>query len=280
MDHKGDFATQSGQRCRTLTVTDDHSRFNVVLAAHADQTGHSVSAELTHAFQLYGLPEALLCDNGAPWGCADPTCPYTRLTVWLLRLGIRVLHGRPYHPQTQGKAERFHRTLTRELLSQHTWRDLEHCAERFARYREEYNCERPHDELDGLPPITRYRPSIRAMPEVLPTIEYADSAKVRLVRTSGVLTFGGQTWYIGRPFGGLPIALRPSAAHDGLWDVFFAHHRLGLIDLTAPRSDKHTAQSIYTAKSGEAAASPATPPLNPREGGAMPLPQTLPTKSS
>ena len=57
----------------------------------------------------------MLMDNGSPWG-HDQDHPYTPFTVWLLRLGIGVSHGRPYHPQTQGKDERFHRTMTVEVL--------------------------------------------------------------------------------------------------------------------------------------------------------------------
>ena len=62
------------------------------------------------------MPEAMLTDNGAPWGdCRKPPAT-TALAVWLVRLGVRVLHGRPHHPQTQGKDERFHRTLKAEVL--------------------------------------------------------------------------------------------------------------------------------------------------------------------
>ena len=64
-------------------------------------------------------------DNGAPWG-DDPDTPFTALTVWLLRLGIPVSHGRPRHPQTQGKDERFHRTLKDELLRYEFFSDLAH----------------------------------------------------------------------------------------------------------------------------------------------------------
>ena len=192
MDHKGDFATQAGPRCHPLTVLDDHSRYNLVLDAAANQRTATVQIVLTAAFERYGLPEAILCDNGGPWGNVSEGAGHTPLTVWLLRLGVRVLHGRPYHPQTQGKEERFHRTLKRELLSRHTWRDLAHCAELFPRYRQRYNHERPHDSLDGDTPVARYRPSVRALPSHLPLPEYA-GMHVRIVRAKGVITFGNQT---------------------------------------------------------------------------------------
>jgi transposase InsO family protein len=245
MDFKGHFGTQSGARCHPLTVLDDHSRFNLVLAPSADQTGTTVRAALTAAFAAYGLPEALLCDNGAPWGAPEPVCPYTTLTVWLLRLGVRVLHGQPYHPQTQGKDERFHRTLHAELLSRHTWRDLAHCAEWFPRFRHTYNCERPHDSLGGDTPVRHYRPSPRSLPASLPAFDYASETTVRVVQTKGKITFGSQTWYVGRAFAGLPIGLRPSPQADGQWEVWFAHHHLGHLDLRSPRQPKHQYRSIY-----------------------------------
>ena len=244
-DYKGHFATQCGRRCHPLAVLDDHSRFNLVLSAESDERGATVQAAFHAAFARYGLPEALLCDNGPPWGSAEPTCPYTTLTVWLLRLGVRVLHGRPYHPQTQGKQERFNRTLEEELLRQHSWRDLEHCQVQFARFRHIYNCERPHAALQGATPLSRYRPSVRSLPAHLPPIEYPAGTHVVRLRGSGLLTFGGQTWYVGRAFGALPIGLRPSAQADGQWEVCFGHHRLGRIDLSAPRLSKHQARSIY-----------------------------------
>jgi hypothetical protein len=240
-----------------LTVLDDHSRFNLVLAAEANETGATVQAALTRAFALYGLPETLLCDNGPPWGYPEPTCPHTTLTVWLLRLGVRVVHGRPYHPQTQGKQERFHRTLREELVSQHTWRDLAHCAAEFPRFRATYNAERPHEALQGATPLSRYRSSPRSLPAALPEIDYPAGTTVRALRTSGVLTFGGQTWYVGRAFGGLPLGLRPSAQAEGQWDVCFSHHLLGRLDLRLPRQSKHHARPLDCAKI------PAPPPLNP-----------------
>ena len=58
----------------------------------------------------------MLMDNGTPWAVTHRRGGYTKLSVWLLRHNIRVIHGRPYHPETQGKEERFHRTLQAEVL--------------------------------------------------------------------------------------------------------------------------------------------------------------------
>jgi transposase InsO family protein len=248
MDHKGDFATQSGQRCHPLTVCDDHSRFNLVLDPAGDQRTPTVQAALTTTFERNGLPDAILCDNGGAWGNVADGAGHTPLTVWLLRLGVRVLHGRPYHPQTQGKEERFHRTLQQELLSRHTWRDLAHCAEQFPRFRHRYNHERPHDSLDGATPASCYRASVRPMPARLALPEYA-GVEVRTVRAKGVITFGNQTWYIGEAFASLPLGLRPSPQADGQWEVYFSHFKLGILDFTSATSAKHIARRLTSIRS-------------------------------
>ena len=109
MDFKGHFAHDAG-RCHPLTLLDDHSRFSLCLEACANQRGATVEASLVPTFERYGLPRRMVFDNGSPWG-NGPGDPYTPLGVWLLRLGIAISHSRPYHPQTLGKDERFHRSL-------------------------------------------------------------------------------------------------------------------------------------------------------------------------
>jgi hypothetical protein len=166
--------------------------------------------------------------------------------VWLLRLGVRVLHGRPYHPQTQGKEERFHRTLNKELLSRHTWRDIAHCAQEFQRYRTRYNHERPHDALGGATPGSRYQASVRAMPSQLPPLDYT-GMEVRVTRAKGVITFRGQTWAIGKAFASLPIGLRPSPQADGQWEAYFSWFKLGTLDLTTSLPLRYTVRRLTTA---------------------------------
>ena len=228
MDFKGHFAIQSG-RCHPLTTLDDHSRFNLVLSACGDEQGRTVRRDLEIAFRRYGLPLEMLMDGGPPW--SDPGGePYTGFSVWLLRLGIRVLHGRPRHPQTQGKEERFHRTLKAEVINGRSFGDLADCQRAFDRWRPRYNHERPHEALDMATPAERYRPSPRCFPEVLPAIEYAPGDQVRKVDSDGFISFRNRPWRLGKAFRGELVALRPTI-EDGVFSVHYCSHRIATLDL-------------------------------------------------
>lgn len=231
MDFKGHFALGT-VRCHPLTVLDDHSRYSICLRACLDETTATVQQALIESFRRYGLPDDMLMDNGSPWGNAGEQA-LTPLTVWLIRLEIRVLHGRPYHPQTQGKDERFHRTLAVEVLNHQRFHDLLDCQRKFDRFRDVYNLERPHEALDLEVPATRYQPSARAFPEQFPDIAYAPGDIVRKVQDHGALYFRGRVFRTSKALRGYPVALRPTTT-DGQFDVFFCHHKVAQIDFRHP----------------------------------------------
>lgn len=228
LDFKGHFSMQH-DRCHPLTLLDDHSRFNLTLQACANQRGETVQDRLTTVFRRYGLPQAMLMDNGSPWG-NDAGQPYTPFTVWLMHLGITVRHSRPYHPQTLGKLERFHRSLKSELLQGRTFTDLEHCQRAFDTWRHFYNLERPHYALGLDTPISRYTASARSYPETLPALEYDPDDQVRSVDVSGRISFQGNRLRVGKAFTHKQVALRPTPT-DGVWNVYFSRQRLKSIDL-------------------------------------------------
>jgi transposase InsO family protein len=229
MDFKGHFPLLDQSRCHPLTVLDDHSRFAVLLKACADQRGATVQGALTSVFRRYGLPAAMLMDNGSPWG--DRDLPFTALSLWLIRLGIRVSHGRPYHPQTQGKDERFHRTLKFEVLRHFNFTTLEHCQREFDGFRDRYNLRRPHDALNLATPATRYRPSAIPFPEILPPIDYPPGLEVRKVQAEGWVSYRGHAFRVCKALRGLPIALRPVSEADSQREVLFSHQVIAHIDL-------------------------------------------------
>ncbi len=229
MDFKGYFALQEGGYCHPLTVLDDHSRFLVGLKACSNETYKTVQEHLSGIFRNYGLPERMLMDNGSPWG-DDADSPNTILTAWLIRLGVCISHGHPFHPQTQGKDERLHRTLKDELLSRYALANLPQCQVHFDRWRDVYNYERPHEALEMLSPISRYQPSPRTFPEVLPPILYDCGDIIRKVDAAGKIYFRNRIFRVGRAFRYNPVALRPMQS-DGDYEVIYCHQKVAQISL-------------------------------------------------
>lgn len=122
MDYKGHFGMTNGQRCHGLTILDDHSRFSLCLDAKENERWEGTKASLDRVFEEFGIPDAILCDNGAPW--ADNHGGYTPFEIWMMQMDVTPMHGKPGHPQTQGKDERFHRTLKEDLLLRKPLTDL------------------------------------------------------------------------------------------------------------------------------------------------------------
>jgi transposase InsO family protein len=216
-------------RVHPLTILDDHSRFGLCLAACANQQHTTVQAHLTACFRHYGVPSALLLDNGPPWGTSGQR-GLTRLEGWLLRLGIRVRHGRIYHPQTQGKIERWHRTIAADIFHPPLLPDLPTAQQVFDRFRLCYNTERPHQALAMAVPGSRYQPSDRVYPEILPELIYDEDDTVRIVSEKGAIQFRGSPWFVSEGLAGQPVALRPTTT-DGVYTVRFARQAILTIDL-------------------------------------------------
>lgn len=148
----------------------------------------------------------------------------------MIRHGIYVSHGRPYHPQTRGKDERFHRSLGREVLRGKTWLDLHQVQVSLDAWRQVYNFERPHEALAYATPSERYTRSSRLMTSKLPAIEYLRGDQIRKVQHSGEISFRGREYPVSSAFTGEPVALRESE-EDGVWNVYYCHQRVAQLDL-------------------------------------------------
>lgn len=220
------------RRVHPLTLLDDHSRFGLLLAACANEQEQTVWPLLTAAFTRYGLPLAVLCDNGPPWGTSGGI-GLTALEAWLIRLGIEVIHGRPRHPQTQGKLERWHRTIKRRVFGATLLPDLPMAQTAFDRFREEYNTERPHLALAGAVPISRYQPSPRALPDPLPAIVYDENATVVRVRQKGEISFQRRQVFISGGLAGQMVGVEPTTT-DGVFVVRYCQQQVATIDLRQP----------------------------------------------
>jgi transposase InsO family protein len=231
MDFKGHMPLTNGTNCHPLTIVDDHSRYVMCLKACANEQRFTVQQHLTTTFRRYGLPEAFYTDNGSPWGDTSGI-RWTGLKVWLLKLGISVVHARPCHPQARGKNERFHRTLKAEVFAMRRFRNLPEVQRALDAWRAVYNLERPHQALGMDVPAERFRPSTRAMPARLPEVQYGSGEIVRTVSsTRSYISFRGRMWRVPQAFVGERLAIRPFD-RDGHYGVFFASWQVASIDLT------------------------------------------------
>jgi transposase InsO family protein len=207
MDFKGSYMTKTS-RCYPLTVIDDCSRFSIGLKACGNETRQTVMEHLSAIFKEFGLPDQINVDNGNPWGCSDLES-YTSLHIWLIKLGIRLSHSSPFHPQTNGKVERFHRTLKLEVLHQQQYKDLNEMQLVFDKWQHIYNFKRPHQGIDNKTPSTRYRISTREYPNKLRRAEYPQGEIVRKVTdVSGLFRFKGKRYKAGKALSNEYIAIR------------------------------------------------------------------------
>jgi transposase InsO family protein len=245
MDFKGWFGLPDG-RCHPLTVLDDHSRFALELGACADEQAVTVRARLEAVFRRYGLPQRILADNGAPWGTGG-LGSHSAFGVWLMDLDIGLIHGRPYHPQTQGKDERFHRTLKVELLDRIVFADLGQAQAAFDIWREVYNAKRPHEAIGLQTPAQRYRESPRSMPAAVLPPDYEAAAQVRTADAKGRIHFAGHRLYCSIAFAGKRLALR-TTDQDGLFELCYRRHLLARVDLRQDTVQPvhHVSEQVFT----------------------------------
>lgn len=227
-DFKGDFGMLNGERCHALTVLDDHSRYSLCVDAKGNERAKGVLASFSRLFMEYGLPKSILCDNGNPWGTSQ-SVGYTKFEVWLMDLNILPIHGRPMHPQTQGKEERFHRTMEAELLRYKSFADLTEAQKSFDAFRNCYNTERPHEALGYDVPSQHYQASVRRMPNEIDKWEYTNGYDVRKIKSSGYITYRGQGYFLSEAFGGREIEVKER--DGGRFDLLYRNFRVGQIDV-------------------------------------------------
>ena len=224
-DFKGWFRTRDNCRIDPLTITDSHTRF-LIDARITAPTIEGAQAVFTRVFDAYGLPQAIRCDNGAPFGSSGAG-GLTRLSAWWLKLGVEPHFIRPASPQENGRHERMHRTLKAQT-SQPPAADAPEQQARFDAFRRHYNEERPHEALGQKPPAELYAPSPRVMPQRSEEPWYDADHQVRRVRPTGQIKWRGEFVFIGEAFIGELVGL--AELDNGDHVVRFYGRDLGLID--------------------------------------------------
>ncbi len=177
----------NGRHVEIVNFVDDHSRAVMASVAVEVATAPEVVRIFFETAATYGLPASVLSDNGAIYTAAYRGAA-TGLEIELASLGIAFKHGKPYHPQTQGKVERYHRTLKAYLRRRPAARNLRALQAQIDRFVTTYNEERPH-QARGCPPMQAWRALDRATP-ILDGTALPPAPKVRhdTVDTTGVVT--------------------------------------------------------------------------------------------
>ena len=226
-DFKGWWRANDGARAEPLTIRDAHSRF--VLASELMQTtkASAVRTEFERVFEQYGLPEAILVDNGSPFASTRSPGGLTTLSAWWVSLGIKLLQNRPAHPEDNGGHERMHLDM-RYDVEDVAADDLD--AQRIAirKWRATFNHIRPHEALEMRVPAEVYKPSRRRFTGPK-RCWYPGDCDVRKVGTRGYIKYKGAARYIGLALAGQSIGLRHTAEDEV--QMLFYDMDLGLLRL-------------------------------------------------
>lgn len=217
-DFKGEFKMNNGKYCYPLDIIDDSTRFAIKIAPF-ESTANVVISSFEAAFREYGMPKAVLSDNGAQF--AGFRHGFTQFEKFLMNHDILPIHGRIYHPQTQGKIERFHRTMKDELLKHRTFNNIDDANTALQEWRCKYNCIRPHEALNMLCPAEVYEKSKKEYTEEVPEYIYSGENHVIKVNTWGYVRFAHYQVYISETMINEQIEFRHSS--DG--NSFYACYR-------------------------------------------------------
>jgi transposase InsO family protein len=195
IDFKGPFKTSWG-RCHPLSILDDFSRYAVGLHAWPYERAEEVKSYVITTFERHGLPNAILLDHGTLWWGTNSVLGLTWLSVWFLKQDIKLIYSGVRHPQTQGKVERFHRTMAEAVKHKGKPDSLADWQCFLDRFRESYNQERPHEALGMAVPASRYRPSLRQYNPNPREWEYPAGAIVKRLDDEGMLKISGRRHFV------------------------------------------------------------------------------------
>jgi transposase InsO family protein len=230
VDFKGNFKTGDGINCYPLTLIDDYSRLLLRCEGLLDPDGRQVQRIFDSAFCEFGLPAAIRSDNGPPFASVGAG-GLTKLSVWWLRLGIRVERIAPGKPQQNGRQERCHRTLKAETAKPPK-ANLTAQQRAFDLFRKEYNEERPHEALHQRPPVTAYARSARRYPRPLERFEVEYWNQAMRVDKKGFIQWENQPVFISTALAHEDVKLRYDG-EDEHWDVVFGPLLIGRLHFSA-----------------------------------------------
>lgn len=214
-DFKGPMG-RTGNRSEPLSILDDHSRYLLGLYAVKRHTVEEVQPCFVDVFKKHGVPNQILFDHGVPWWSTSNTSGITRLSVFLMKQDIELIFGRIRHPQTQGKVERFHRTLDHSVAhhfhgqgpsTPDDWQPF------YNRFQKVYNTERPHEALNMNTPSSRYAKSPRRYQPHPPPWNYPQGVAPYRVDAGGWVRVHNKRLFVSEALAGEWVGLEPVADH-------------------------------------------------------------------
>lgn len=140
----------AARRFRILAVIDDFTRECLALVADTSLSGARVARELDALVRLYGRPGVIVSDNGTE-------LTSRAILEWQNRTGVAWHYIAPGKPQQNGFVESFNGRLRDECLNEEVFDSLGQARQVLARWRYDYNHERPHSALDGATPSSARR---------------------------------------------------------------------------------------------------------------------------
>ena len=225
-DYKGEFKLANQQYCYPLTISDYHSRFLIACEGLASTQTDFAFSVFENTFQEFGMPTAIRTDNGVPFASPNALFGLSKLSVWWLRLGIRIERITPGKPQQNGRHERLHLTLKNDATKPAAPNFLAQ-QQRFDHFIHVYNYQRPHQAIDMKVPAELF---------TLPTKKYCAPEPLnypfhdRTVRITqcGRICIGKRKINLSLVFAGQDVGIRE--VDDKIWLVTFMNYDLGYFD--------------------------------------------------
>jgi transposase InsO family protein len=226
-DYKGEFMLGDKRYCYPLTVTDHASRYLLLCEAMESNAERPAFTAFERLFRERGVPGAIRSDNGVPFASPNGLFNLSKLSVWWLRLGIRIERIRPGHPQQNGRHERMHLTLKQEATRPAGANLLQQQA-KLDNFQQVFNHERPHEALGMQCPADLYAASPR--PYVgIPEPYYPFHDRTVMVTCCGRLCLYRKKINLSVTLAGQAVGIKE--VDDGIWLVSFMEYDLGYIDL-------------------------------------------------
>jgi len=241
-DFKGEFMLADRRYCYPLTITDFATRYLICCDALTSTHAKPAFTVFERAFKDFGLPKAIRTDNGCPFASASAIFGLSKLSVWWLRLGIGIERIQPGQPQQNGRHERMHLTLKKETTKPAANNFLQQ-QEKFDRFIDCYNQERPHQAIGMHYPAELYQRSAREY-HGLTELEYPFHDRTVAVTMCGRVCFGSRKINLSTVFAGQNVGVKEVA--EKVWLISFMHYDLGFFDHETTRFE--CAESPFAAK--------------------------------